>query len=51
MNDDGRIVVERDDQLLVRIKVGTLVKVLSGEKVINNNLRIYYQNPEDSGDM
>ena len=51
VNDDGRIVVERDDELLVRIKVGTLLKVLSGDKVINKHLRIYYQNPEDSGDM
>ena len=51
VNDSGHIVIERDDKLLVRIKVKALLKVLAGDKVTNNSLRIYYQNPEDSGDM
>jgi len=49
--DDGKIVVERDDQLLVRIKVSTLMRVLSGERVSGDTLRIYYQEPDASDDL
>jgi len=51
VKDEGKIVVERVDQLLVRIKVGTLMRALAGDRIEGNTLRIYYQDPEESSDM
>lgn len=48
---EGAYRKERDDQLLVLIKVDTLMRVLAGERVLGDTLRIYYQEPDASDDL